>query len=123
MLAPTGLIDINAGEYTLDVIQAMPEHRARINPDIVPDLLTFALALREQYQRTAQMTLSGTAGVIRARKKGQIAWARAQMEAIDSVCRALHGTLDMRAIDRVRAEWAEAMTRVEASADGTLAVR
>lgn len=90
---------------TAPIVQIMPDNRARLDPSCVSDIACYLLTQRQQYERASQMTLSGLAGVLRERRKGQIAWARAMCEAYDTIVRQLPETVERRALESVRDQW------------------
>lgn len=87
------------------LIQVYPEHRARIDPTVIPDLSCALLTMRRKYERQARMTLSGLKGVDRERRKGQIRWARGVVQAYDLILREMCDTFDLRDLDAVRREY------------------
>lgn len=101
----------NSASVEDSAIQAMPNHRARLNPGIVRDVSCYVWAFAARYRTEARMTLSGYRGVQRARRKGQIQRARMMVRLIDDLIRALVETVDLRDVDAAVREWESALAQ------------
>lgn len=85
-----------------ELVQHLPQHRARINPAHLPELVCYIVAIRDEYDKAARMTLHGLKGVQRNRRKGQIDWARTMVRAIDAIIERFGQTVDLRLVDQAR---------------------
>lgn len=96
-------------EVPAPILQVMPQHRCRVDPSVLPDLMHFVYAVRHRWDRASRETGRGTKGHARILWRGRVRHARLMIEAIDALANALYESVDLRLIDESRRLWEEAL--------------